>query len=254
MLPICGNNVADYPKVSEKAQTDWFPLGEATICTDAGDYKVVNIAAQMLADDVERVTTARSTIVSATSLKKLPHGATVVAGTVGHSRIIDELVRQKAIDVSAIKGKWESYIITTVNRPGQKQLLVIAGSDRRGTAFGLMSLCESIGVSPWYWWADVTPQHKEALYVEPGTFVQGEPSVQYRGIFINDERFGGWARWAELKHGKVGPETYKRVFELLLRLKANYLWPAMHPGTQAFNDNPENARLALECASRLCFA
>lgn len=244
MLPIYGNSVADFPKVSEKAQTNWFPLGEATICTDAGDYKVVNIAAQMLADDVERVTSARSTIVSATSLKKLPHGATVVAGTVGHSRIIDELVRQKAIDVSAIKGKWESYIITTINHPRQGQILVIAGSDRRGTAFGLTSLSEAIGVSPWYWWTDVTPQHKKALYVEPVTFVQGEPSVQYRGIFINDERFGGWARWAEMKHGKVGPETYKRVFELLLRLKANYLWPAMHPGTQAFNDNPENARLA----------
>ena len=224
MLPICGNNVADFPEVSENAQTDWFPLGEATICTDASDYKVVNIAAQMLADDVERVTTTRSTIVSATS--------------------IDELVRQKAIDVSAIKGKWESYIITTVNFPRQGQLLVIAGSDRRGTAFGLMTLSEAIGVSPWYWWADVTPQHKKAIYVEPGTFVQGGPSVQYRGIFINDERFGGWARWAELKHGKVGPGTYKRVFELLLRLKANYLWPAMHPGTQAFNDDPENARLA----------
>lgn len=244
MLPICGNNVADYPKVSENAQTDWFPLSEATICTDAGDYKVVSIAAQMLADDVERVTSARSTIVSAASFKKLPHGATVFAGTVGHSRIIDELVRQKAIDVSAIKGKWESYIVTTVNRPRQKQLLVIAGSDRRGTAFGLTSLSEAIGVSPWYWWADVTPQHKKAIYVEPVTFVQGEPSVQYRGIFINDERFGGWARWAELKHGKVGPETYKQVFELLLRLKANYLWPAMHPGTQAFNDDPENALLA----------
>ena len=244
MLPIYGNSVADFPKVSEKAQTDWFPLGEATICTDVGDYKVVNIAAQMLADDVERVTSARSTIVSATSFKKLPQGATVVAGTVGHSRIIDELVRQKAIDVSAIKGKWESYIITTVNRPKQKQLLVIAGSDRRGTAFGLTTLSETIGVSPWYWWADVTPTKKKTLYIEPGTFVQGEPSVQYRGIFINDERFGGWARWAELKHGKVGPETYKRVSELLLRLKANYLWPAMHSGTQAFNDDPENARLA----------
>ena len=244
MLPICGSNVADFPKVSEKTHTDWFPLGEATICTDAGDYKVVSIAAQMLADDVERVTSARSTIVSATSLKKLPHGATVVAGTVGHSRIIDELVRQKAINVSAIKGKWESYIVTIVKRPSQGQLLVIAGSDRRGTAFGLTTLSEAIGVSPWYWWADVTPTKKRALYIEPGTFVQGEPSVQYRGIFINDERFGGWARWAELKHGKVGPDTYKRVFELLLRLKANYLWPAMHPGTQAFNDNPENARLA----------
>ena len=248
MLPICGNNVADFPKVSEKAHPDWFPLGEATICTDVGDYKVVNIAAQMLADDVERVTTVRSAMASATSLKKLPQGATVVAGTVGHSRIINELVRKKAIDVSAIKGKWESFIITTVNRPSQGQLLVIAGSDRRGTAFGLMTMSESIGVSPWYWWADVTPQHKKAIFIKPGTFVQGEPSVQYRGIFINDERFGGWARWSEQNYekenGKVGPKTYQKVFELLLRLKANYLWPAMHPGTQAFNDDPENARLA----------
>ena len=248
MLPIRGNGVAGFPKVSEKAQADWFPLVEATICTDSGDDKVVNIAAQMLADDVERITTVRPATAWATSAKKLPKGAAVIAGTVGHSRLIDELVRQKAIDVSAFIGKWESFIITTVNRPSQGQLLVIAGSDRRGTAFGLTSLCEAIGVSPWYWWADVTPQHKEALYVEPCTFVQDEPSVQYRGIFINDERFGGWARWAEQNYekenGKVGPKTYRKVFELLLRLKANYLWPAMHPGTQAFNDDPENARLA----------
>ena len=245
ILPISGNGAAGFPKVSEKAQTDWFPLSEATIYTDASDYKVVNIAAQMLADDVERVTTVRPAVALSTSTKKLPKGAAVIAGTVGHSRIIDELVRQKTIDVSAIKDKWESFVITTIERPKQGgHLFVIAGSDRRGTAFGLMSLCEAIGVSPWYWWADVTPQHKKALYVEPYTFIQGEPSVQYRGIFINDERFGGWARWAEQKHGKVGPETYKKVFELLLRLKANYLWPAMHPGTQAFNDDSENARLA----------
>ena len=205
---------------------------------------MVGITANMFADDVERVTGKRPHVAVTASVKSIPKGVTVVVGTVGKSRLIDELVRQKAIDVSAIKGKWESHIITTVNRPRIGQLLVIAGSDRRGTAFGLMTMSEAIGVSPWYWWADVTPQHKKAIYVEPGTFVQGEPSVQYRGIFINDERFGGWARWAEMKHGKVGPETYKRVFELLLRLKANYLWPAMHPGTQAFNDNPENARLA----------
>ena len=229
MLPICGNSVADFPKVSEKAQTDWFPLGEATICTDAGDYKVVSIAAQMLADDVERVTTARSSITLASSLKKLPQDATVVAGTVGHSRIIDELVRQKAIDVSAVKGQWESYIITTVNRPRQGPLLVIAGSDRRGTAFGLTSLSEAIGVSPWYWWADVTPQHKQALFIEPGTFVQEEPSVQYRGIFINDERFGGWARWAEQKHGKVGLRVPEDVTLLWSDDKHGYCRNLCHP-------------------------
>ena len=233
------------PTVSERWKPGYFPINEAVIYIDAKDYKVVDITAHLLADDVERVTGRHPQVTTAASVKSIPKGVPVVVGTVGRSRLIEELVRQKSINVSAVKGKWESFVVTTIEHPKQGgQLLVIAGSDRRGTAFGLMSLCEAIGVSPWYWWADVTPQHKEALYVEPGTFVQVEPSVQYRGIFINDERFGGWARWAEQKHGKVGPETYKRVFELLLRLKANYLWPAMHPGTQAFNDDPENARLA----------
>ncbi len=237
------------PTVSEIRKPGYFPISDDTIYTDANDYKVVGIAANMLADDVERITGRRPLSATAASLKRIPKGASIAVGTVGKSRLIDELVRQKAIDVSAIKGKWESFVVTTIERPRQGgQMLVIAGSDRRGTAFGLTSLCEAIGVSPWYWWADVTPQHKETLFLEPCNFVQGEPSVQYRGIFINDERFGGWARWAEQNYekesGKVGPKTYQKVFELLLRLKANYLWPAMHPGTQAFNDNPENAQLA----------
>ena len=228
-----------------KAEDGKFPLSQAAIYTDADDFTVVQIAAGMLADDVERVTGFRPVTSDAKSVKKLPKGAVVVAGTLGNSSLIDDLVRQKLIDVSAIKGKWESYIITSIERSKDVgMLLVIAGSDRRGTAFGLTSISEEIGVSPWYWWADVPPEHKETLYLEPGTICQGEPAVQYRGIFINDERFGGWARWAEKKHGRVGPETYTKVFELLLRLKANYLWPAMHPGTLAFNEDPENARLA----------
>ena len=228
-----------------KAEDGKFPLSQAAIYTDADDFTVVQIAAGMLADDVERVTGFRPVTSDAKSVKKLPKGAVVVAGTLGNSSLVDDLVRQKLIDVSAIKGKWESYIITSIERSKDAgMLLVIAGSDRRGTAFGLTSISEEIGVSPWYWWADVPPEHKETLYLEPGTICQGEPAVQYRGIFINDERFGGWARWAEKKHGRVGPETYTKVFELLLRLKANYLWPAMHPGTLAFNEDPENARLA----------
>ena len=237
-----------FPSVSACAQSGYFPLvatdGVADICIDANDYPVVGITAQMLADDIERVTGRHVT--------KCPDPnvtSAVVAGTLGKSRLIDGLVKSLKIDVSGIRGKWESFIITTAEHPKtHAPLLLIIGSDRRGTAFGLTSLSEAIGVSPWYWWADVTPKKRSALYVESGTFVQGEPSVQYRGIFINDERFGGWARWAERLHGKVGPETYKQVFELLLRLKANYLWPAMHPGTQAFNADPENARLADEYA------
>jgi len=246
LLTLVTASAVTFPQVTTKEHTAYFALATekevASIYTDANDFKVVGIAAGMLADDVERVTGKRPVL---QVTKQLPKGTSVIAGTLGKSRLIEGLVKSLKIDVSSIRGKWESYMITTAEHPKTKvPFLLIIGSDRRGTAFGLTSLSEAIGVSPWYWWADVTPQQKSALYVEPGVFCQGEPSVQYRGIFINDERFGGWARWAEKRHGQVGPETYQKVFELLLRLKANYLWPAMHPGTQAFNDDPENARLA----------
>lgn len=246
-MPAHADNVCDGKlQVSDQPKEGYFPLTEAMICTDDADYKVVAIAADMFADDVERVTGQRP---QRQHVNSVPKGCAIVAGTLGHSRLIDGLVKSMKIDVSSINNKWESHIITTLQHPKtHAPLLVIIGSDRRGTAFALTSLSEAIGVSPWYWWADVAPAHKDALFLKPGRYEQGEPSVQYRGIFINDERFGGWARWAEQhfenETGKVGPKTYQKVFELLLRLKANYLWPAMHPGTQAFNDDPDNARLA----------
>ena len=248
LIAVLAIHAADFPIVTDQEQSGYFPLmtpsASAKICIDECDYPVVGITARMLADDVERVTGQHPDVSHGQ-----PKGTAVVAGTLGKSQMIDELVKSLKIDVSTIRGRWESFIIKTANHPKtHSPLLLIIGSDRRGTAFGLTSLSEAIGVSPWYWWADVMPEKKSELYVEPVTFVQGEPAVQYRGIFINDERFGGWARWAEKRHGKVGPETYRRVFELLLRLKANYLWPAMHPGTQAFNADLENARLADEYA------
>lgn len=249
LIAVDASAATDFPVVTQKMQTGCFPLCEAAVFMDADDYKVVSIAAAMLAADVEMVTGYKPPVQTQKNIRRIPADPAVVVGTIGHSRLIDELVKEKVIDVSDIEGKWESFIIANINNPDTGgQMLVIAGSDRRGTAFGLTSLSEAIGVSPWYWWADVVPEAKQALFVQPGTFCQEEPSVQYRGIFINDERFGGWARWAEGhfedETGKVGPKTYERIFELLLRLKANYLWPAMHPGTQAFNDDPENARLA----------
>lgn len=246
-----------FPSISETPLSGYFPLattnGTATVYTDSSDFKVVSIAADMLADDVKRVTGKTMNHVFLRphdkSGKMVNRGAAVVAGTLGHNPFIDKLVSDGTINADGLKGKWESFIVATISRRKHSSpLLVIVGSDRRGTAFGLTSLSEAIGVSPWYWWADVTPKHKSRIYVEPCAFLQKEPSVQYRGFFINDERFGGWARWAETSFeketGKVGPKTYQKVFELLLRLKANYLWPAMHPGTAAFNSNPENARLA----------
>ena len=242
-----------FPKVSDNANDGHFPLvcgaASAEIYADEADYKVVHIAAGMLADDIGRVTGKSAGLNVVNRHKDIAAGPAVIAGTAGHSSLIDWIVSRNGIDITPLQGKWESFMILTTQHPKYgTPVLAVIGSDRRGTAFGLTSLCEEIGVSPWYWWADVAPQKKEALFVESGCFIQKEPSVQYRGIFINDERFGGWARWAEQtfdkESGKVGPKTYEKVFELLLRLKGNYLWPAMHNGSAAFNSNPENARLA----------
>ncbi len=234
-----------FPQVFEHPGKGSFPLSESALCYDPSDFRVVGIATGMLSDDIGRVTGRRSPV---QAQQTLPLGSAVVAGTLGQSALIDALVSQGVLDAQALEGKWESYIVQQVRRKEGGPLLVVAGSDRRGTAFGLTALGRAIGVSPWYFWADVTPPHKDGLYVQSGRFLQKEPSVQYRGIFINDERFGGWAKWVEQTYdkesGKVGPKVYKQVFELLLRLGGNYLWPAMHPGTAAFNDDPENARLA----------
>ena len=222
----------------------------ASIWTDGEDYPVVGICAGFLANDIERVGQVRPVLSTAESLDGITGRNVVIAGTLGHSALVDALIGTRKIDVSDIEGKWESFMVKTISNPfpGTDKAFIIVGSDKRGTAFGLTSLCEAIGVSPWYFWADVTPQTQPALFLQKGEFSQGEPSVKYRGFFINDERFGGWARWSEQTFETdthlVGPKTYSKVFELLLRLKANYLWPAMHPGTQAFNGDPENARLA----------
>lgn len=242
----------EFPHVTSSSKYGYFPLvssgNAAEIIISEEDYEVVDVAASMLAEDVERVTGILPRRSSASSISEIG-GVAVVAGTLGHSSLIDGMVDAGLIDIDGIAGKWEASVVVTMNHPDtQCPILVVAGSDRRGTAFGLTSLSRAIGVSPWYWWADVTPEHKDALYVQSGCYFQAEPDVQYRGIFINDERFGGWANWVEQtfdkESGQVGPKVYEKVFELLLRLRANYLWPAMHNGSRAFNAIPENAILA----------
>jgi hypothetical protein len=178
---------------------------------------------------------------------------------VGKSPVIDQLIRAKKIDASGILGKWESFFIQTVADPlpGVSSALVIAGSDKRGTIYGIYDLSEQIGVSPWYWWSDVTPEHKDALFINPGKYQQGEPSVRYRGIFFNDEKpdLDYWVRAKFGEHATPGGGTetvanfngkfYSKVFELILRLKGNYLWPAMWNNAFA-EDDPDNPRLADE--------
>lgn len=222
----------------------------ADILYDPNDHAVVARAATDLAADIARVSGVQPGIQTA-----VPAGGSklVLIGTLGSNRFIDELVRRGKLDVSRLDGAWESFVIHTIARPmpGIDSALVVVGSDRRGTAFGAYELSEAIGVSPWQWWADVPPQRRAAIYVAGGTRRFGPPSVKYRGIFLNDEDWGlqPWAaRTFEPETGDIGPKTYARIFELLLRLKANTLWPAMHKVTAPFNRDPRNAKLANDYA------
>ena len=218
----------------------------AQILVSPDDFKVVRIAASDLAADVERVTGNKPALrTEASSLSE----QAVIVGTLGKSPFIESIVRAGKIDVGRLQGEWESFIIATIKDPlpGVRLGLLIVGSDRRGTAYGVYELSQAIGVSPWYWWADVAPEHKSNLIVSAGLRSEGPPSVKYRGIFLNDEDWGlqPWAALTfEPELGDIGPKTYARIFELLLRLKANTLWPAMHECTRAFNLYPENKLVA----------
>ncbi|WP_323141540.1 glycosyl hydrolase 115 family protein [Massilia phyllosphaerae] len=225
------------------------PAGAARIVVAPTDAKVVGHAVRDLAADIARVSGRAPALFTA---KDAGAGApAVLVGTLGKSPIADALAAGGKLDLSALRGTWESFVIATVDQPlpGVPRALAIIGSDPRGTAFGVYELSQAIGVSPWTWWADVAPARRDALYVKAGLRRSGPPSVKYRGIFINDEDWG-LRQWAahtyEPEHGNIGPKTYTRIFELLLRLKANTLWPAMHPGTRPFNSFPENAALADE--------
>jgi len=210
---------------------------------DASDYAGVIRAAGDLRSDIALVATVTPTIThTAKDLKT----STIIIGTIGKSPAIDTLVRNGKINIACVAGKWESFLIQVVRDPvpGVASGLVIAGSDKRGTIYGIYDLSEQIGVSPWHWWADVPVQHQDALFVKPGVYVQGPPAVKYRGIFLNDEA-PSLSGWVHEKYGNYNHHFYVKVFELLLRLKANYLWPAMW--NNAFNeDDPLNPKLADE--------
>ena len=211
-----------------------------------------------LRTDIGKVTGITPEIITG----KKPRGEEIViAGTIGKSPVIDRLIRKGKINTGDVTGRWESYLITVVSKPlpGVKKALVIAGSDKRGTIYGIYDISREAGVSPWYWWADVPPKKSGELYVSAGDHLSGEPSVKYRGIFLNDE-YPALTRWVTYKYGMAplskdppvppgvanyGREFYARIFELLLRLNANYLWPAMW--NNAFNeDDTFNAQLADE--------
>jgi Glycosyl hydrolase family 115/Gylcosyl hydrolase family 115 C-terminal domain len=233
---------ADFALVSRRSA--------APIVVSADDYPGAVRAVGDLRADIKRVTGVRPAV----SHSHIPTGRDVVLiGTIGHSPLIDRLVAAKKLDVSGIAGKWETSIEQVVQHPlpGVPRAFVIAGSDQRGTIYGTYDVSKQIGVSPWYWWDDVTPTHHNALYVLPGRHTQGTPAVKYRGYFINDENpaTGEWAPGAfgpgkdPNYPGGLNHNYYAKVFELALRLKANYVWPAVW-GRAFEEDDPQNQATA----------
>jgi hypothetical protein len=215
----------------------------AALDVDTNDFSGVLHAAEAVRADLAQVAGTKSS-----EARTEPKSGTpiILAGTLGRSRFVDELVRAHKIDPAPIAGKWETFMVETVEQPlpGVDRALVICGSDERGTIYGLYDLSEQLGVSPWHYFADVPMPHREAAYARAGKYVQGPPVVKYRGIFLNDEApdLSGWAR---AKFGGFNHGFYTNVFDLLLRLKANYLWPAMWNNCFA-EDDPLNLPLAAE--------
>lgn len=217
---ICGSSATD----------------KCIILYDETDAEVVQTVLPLFIADLKAVT--KKTFVKyktePTTLKD-----PIIVGTIGRSKHIDQLVADGKLDVSDVEGKWEAFGMQVVDNPmeGVSRALVLYGSQPRSTAYAMFELSRMMGVSPWIWWADVTPTAKTQLYVTPGKSVFGSPSVKFRGIFLNDEDYGlrPWAaKKMDTNLNNFGPKTYAAIMELLLRLRANTLWPAMHAGSRAF--------------------
>ncbi|MBQ9190267.1 MAG: glycosyl hydrolase 115 family protein [Bacteroidaceae bacterium] len=228
------------------------PAAKTTLVVDEEDAEVVATAAEMLAGDIAAVTGQQPEVATAALSEvgqKAGGSEPIIAGTLGQSPLIDALAAAGKIDAEAVRDRWEVYGLQMVEAPaeGMARALVVYGSTPRGTAYGLLELSRRMGVSPYIWWADVAPAQHEAVYAVGTKSISSEPSVRYRGIFINDEDWGltPWAaKNLDKKYNNIGPGTYARVMDLLLRLRANTLWPAMHSCSQAFWDNKDNLPVA----------
>lgn len=245
LLLVVPNTISAYDKeqfVFTQKNTSYFPLAvdgkPVSIHTDNSDYKGVLRAVNDLKEDFRKVT-GNTPQQGAAKLA-------LIIGTVGKSATIDKLIQTGKIEAKDLTEKNEKYILKTVMNPidGVDAALVIAGSDKRGTIYGIYELSSQIGVSPWYYWADVPVVNQKNLYVKPGTYTEGEPAVQYRGIFLNDEA-PALTGWSKATFGGFNHQFYEKVFELLLRLKGNFLWPAMW-GSAFYDDDPLNGPLADE--------
>ncbi|KAK0189365.1 glycoside hydrolase family 115 protein, partial [Armillaria mellea] len=238
-----------------------FQQGQAsTILLSADEWQGVQLAANDLSSDIEKVTGLRPTLANLTD--QLPSHP-IIIGTLGKSSLIEQVVNTTGLNVSSIEGQWESFMTAIVDHPipGVDTAYVIVGSDKRGTIYALYEHSEQIGVSPWYWWADVPVKAARSEILVTPCF-HGPPSVKYRGIFLNDEQpsLQNWAMekftngtGAALTGSPFNHFFYTKLFELMLRLKGNYLWPGFYlllvsdidNDKLAFAvDDPDNQRLA----------
>lgn len=221
-------NIYAQNNIKETGNNNGFAIvsagGVTPVIFDKNDDTLVHIAAKLFTDDIERVTGKRAQL--STELKK--NSTIIVIGTLSKSGFLQQLINKKKLKTEILAGQWDGYQIQIIKNPfkGVGQALVIVGSNKRGAAYGALELSKQMGVSPWYWWADVPVVKKKALYIDANTFIADAPRVKYRGIFINDEA-PAFTGWAKEKFGGLNHKTYEKVFELLLRLKGNYMWPAM---------------------------
>ncbi|KAL3491515.1 hypothetical protein BJX62DRAFT_251356 [Aspergillus germanicus] len=237
-------------------QRDTIPIHNAAVVHDASDPVAIHIAARCVAEDFEKITGRQPRRIVANSSDVFTTSApetAIIAATVD-SALIRGLEERGLVNVSDIRGEWETFRTTVLRdyQPG-KNALVIAGSDKRAVVYGLYTLAEQCGQSPYHWWADVPTAQHDAIYALPVTTTHGSPSVKYRGFFINDEApalTGWWSKKHGVDHYPLDTEFYRHVFDLILRLKGNFIWPAMwasyvpQPGNIFFTDDLHNQQLA----------
>ena len=215
-----------------------YDLAGAGIIVDSMDHEVVKKAAFFLASDLQSVTNKPSQVQfqQVTSPEVV-----IVIGSLDRSVLLKKIIRQYRIPTDDIRGKWEAYKILTVQKANRTQLLVI-GSDRRGAAYGAMEISRRMGVSPWKWWADVPVRQQTQVVIARDSILTDAPKVKYRGIFINDEA-PALSNWSKEKFGGFNAAFYTQVFELMLRLRSNYIWPAMW-GNAFYDDDSLNIKIA----------
>ncbi|HET9744227.1 MAG TPA: glycosyl hydrolase 115 family protein, partial [Chitinophagaceae bacterium] len=226
--------------ISETKLPNSFSLSNAVIYVDKNDFSLVKRSAELLQQDIEMVLGLKIPIKNSISRSN----NIIIIGSLEKSSWIKQFLESGKIKSKSILDKWEAYQIQTLSNPfaGVENALVISGSDRRGTAYGVLEFSKQIGVSPWYWWADVPVKKKNEIFVKMNITTGDAPKVKYRGIFINDEA-PALSGWTKEKFGGFNHKFYEKVFELILRLKGNYLWPAMW-GNAFYYDDSLNIRSA----------